>query len=775
MAIRKQIDISVDAKQAISQMDELGSSFEDVFGEVTPLNTKIGEMEDALYQLAAAGDTSSKEFKDLSRTVGDYKKVIIETDMQVDAMAQTGAQNLGGAIEGVSGAFAVGTGMMGAFGVESEAVNEALLRVQSAMAITQGIQSIREGAKAFRGLKASIMATTLVQQGLNAVMKANPIGAVVTVIAALGTAVFALTGGFSNLKEKLTGVTAEQEMMSDVTAKAVDNIIDELAASEKLQNVLEDETINREDKIKAVKDLQKQYPNLLSNIDTEKTGLQDINKALKLNTKLLLLKAKQEATLELQKETIKENVRLDIEKQTGDNVKLTNSFNVMFKGFKNIGTQGIVGAFTDLTNVKKNFNEVTDEEIAGNEKQITAYEKFQNKLQTQIDLLEKEGAVVGNNASVASTAAKEKIDASREVEDAILANREDSEAKEQEMNMIAFQRFKEDTEKRVKNKEIEESEKLALIEAAEEKARQKRNEISQKYTDEINTSLQQAGAARTDAEKKFQEDREALIKDFAARNRTEEEQKLFLLKEKYNSELLLFEGDLIAKAKLKAEYDANVKIVEDEATKKKKEEEEYSFTQALEDTAEALNAISELNAAHEANQLLKIDNKYAAQLAAAEGDEVATKKILEKKEKETEKIRKKAFENNKKMQIAMAIVSGIQGVQAAFTAGSSMGPAGVVMGPVMAGLAAITAGINISKIKNTQFESSGGGGVTLPSGGGGGGVPTPQFNVVGAGSANQLAQSLGQGQDQPIQAFVVAGDVTTAQGLERNIIQTASL
>jgi len=188
MAIRKQIDISVDAKQAISQMDELGSSFEDVFGEVTPLNTKIGEMEDALYQLAAAGDTSSKEFKDLSRTVGDYKKVIIDTDLQIDAMAQTGAQNLGGAIEGVSGAFAIGTGAMGAFGVESEAVGEALLRVQSAMAITQGIQSIREGAKAFRGMKAAIMASTVVQRVLNFVMNLNPIGLIIAGVVALGIA-----------------------------------------------------------------------------------------------------------------------------------------------------------------------------------------------------------------------------------------------------------------------------------------------------------------------------------------------------------------------------------------------------------------------------------------------------------------------------------------------------------------------------------------------------------------------------------------------------------
>ena len=40
MAIKKQIDISVDARSAIKDMDELGSSFEDVFGEIKPLLEK---------------------------------------------------------------------------------------------------------------------------------------------------------------------------------------------------------------------------------------------------------------------------------------------------------------------------------------------------------------------------------------------------------------------------------------------------------------------------------------------------------------------------------------------------------------------------------------------------------------------------------------------------------------------------------------------------------------------------------------------------------------
>ena len=51
----------------------------------------------------------------------------------------------------------------------------------------------------------------------------------------------------------------------------------------------------------------------------------------------------------------------------------------------------------------------------------------------------------------------------------------------------------------------------------------------------------------------------------------------------------------------------------------------------------------------------------------------------------------------------------------------------------------------------------------------------PSFNIVGASAENQLAQTIADQTQQPVQAYVVANDVTTAQGLERNIIQESSL
>ena len=159
MAVKKTIELDINTKAGLKAMDELGLSFEEAFTEADNLSGQIGELEDALYAMAASGDTSSKTYKELSQQVGVYKKVIIDTDMEVDALSQTTSQNLGGALGGVASGFEIGAGAMGAFGSESVVVEEALLKVASAMAIADGLQGIKEAKKSFKGLKAQVLGT----------------------------------------------------------------------------------------------------------------------------------------------------------------------------------------------------------------------------------------------------------------------------------------------------------------------------------------------------------------------------------------------------------------------------------------------------------------------------------------------------------------------------------------------------------------------------------------------------------------------------------------
>jgi hypothetical protein len=52
-------------------------------------------------------------------------------------------------------------------------------------------------------------------------------------------------------------------------------------------------------------------------------------------------------------------------------------------------------------------------------------------------------------------------------------------------------------------------------------------------------------------------------------------------------------------------------------------------------------------------------------------------------------------------------------------------------------------------------------------------MAAPSFNVVGNSGVNQIAQTLGA--QQPVQAYVVANNVTTQQALDRNIVRNASI
>ena len=180
---KKLADLNIQYDELSKTNTDLGASFEFLNGEIKPLTAQMGEMEDRLYQMALAGDTASKEYNDLLTEVGRYRKVQIDTDMVVDASATTMSQKLGGAIQGAASGFALAQGAMGLFGTESEELEKTLLKVQSAMAITQGIEGLREGAKSFMAMG---MAAKKALSGIKAGVAATGIGVFVV---ALGTVV----------------------------------------------------------------------------------------------------------------------------------------------------------------------------------------------------------------------------------------------------------------------------------------------------------------------------------------------------------------------------------------------------------------------------------------------------------------------------------------------------------------------------------------------------------------------------------------------------------
>ena len=86
---------------------------------------------------------------------------------------------------------------------------------------------------------------------------------------------------------------------------------------------------------------------------------------------------------------------------------------------------------------------------------------------------------------------------------------------------------------------------------------------------------------------------------------------------------------------------------------------------------------------------------------------------------------------------------------------------------VEAGIAAATGGINIARIAATQFQGTGGKDTATPTAS----APrTPSFDIIQA----QPQMQLGALQQQPVKAYVVSGEVSTAQALDRNRVRNAT-
>jgi len=132
--------------------------------------------------------------------------------------------------------------------------------------------------------------------------------------------------------------------------------------------------------------------------------------------------------------------------------------------------------------------------------------------------------------------------------------------------------------------------------------------------------------------------------------------------------------------------------------------------------------------------------------------------------------------------IAKQVIS-TRAANAAVTAKYALIPGGLALAKVEKTLNNVSLGLGIaSSVASTSKALSAlkAGGSASSGGSQGGNVPTgastpPSFNVVGQSDTNQLAAAIGGQSQQPVQAYVVANDVTTAQSMDRNIIDDASL
>ena len=311
------IKIQVDGSDAVKSVGSLKQQLRDAQKEVAQLSDKFGET--SKEAMAAA-----KRAADLKDRIGDAKEL---TDaFNPDAKFKA----FGSALQGVAGGFSAVQGALGLVGVESEEVEQTLLKVQSAMALSQGIDSVTSSIDAFKRLGAIIQSSTLFQKANNVVT-----GIATGLQKAFGVATVGTGRAFTVLKAAIvsTGIGAlvvvigtlvsKMGEMSDATdeaAEKAEKLSQELAGLDRImkenQNYIDRQIqiIENEEKIKdlraqggdqdaAIAELRKK------NIDAE---IQNIK--VELATKEGLLSVEDELALKAQEFRLtKEKSRIDIE------------------------------------------------------------------------------------------------------------------------------------------------------------------------------------------------------------------------------------------------------------------------------------------------------------------------------------------------------------------------------------------------------------------------------------------------------------------------------
>jgi hypothetical protein len=241
-------------------------------------------------------------------------------------------------------------------------------------------------------------------------------------------------------------------------------------------------------------------------------------------------------------------------------------------------------------------------------------------------------------------------------------------------------------------------------------------------------------------------------------------------------------------------YNDLEKVAKDEKDKLEKERvaKEKTYLEEL-----TLSKLQKLTSQYEADQILYKDNKeilkaldikYAKDKEDLDKEELAKKQDTLQKQLDlvkgsfqafadvatlfagkNKKAMKTAFIIQKASNIAQTTIDTYTSAMSAYKSALAVPVIGVGLAPIAAAGAVAVGLSNIRKIASQQFE--GGGTPSADTGNTAPNMSAPQFNVVGQSGVNQLA-SLNQ---QPIQAYVVSGQVTSQQALDRNRLANATL
>ena len=330
--------------------DEVAEKLEPKF---EALNRQLREAKKEAQELAEQFGFASDEFKRAAERADDIDDQIKRVNATISSIDTEGKiETFGKALQGVTGAFSIAQGAAALFGDESEAVEQALLKVQSAIAIQQGVNGLIEGGKAAKALAISLglvpqaaQAGAVGMKALSAATISTGIGAIVVLVGVLAAT---LIDFGDDTEEARNRYQKFKEELSDTTAfnKA------EIALKQQLEIALREQARLSEGRIDETKaeiaerlQLEKQGLDAQYNLDidalrkrqTERNKLAAAYNKDQTEETLKLLQEEDKALLAEQDRLVQEKLKIQIAGIDAQNEIMK----IGLDGEKNVTDQGI--------------------------------------------------------------------------------------------------------------------------------------------------------------------------------------------------------------------------------------------------------------------------------------------------------------------------------------------------------------------------------------------------------------------------------------------------
>lgn len=720
------------------------------------VSASISLLEDRMYSLRLQGKQNTEEYAEMVGALGELKNSIIETDREADIMAKGGLASLG-----------EGFGQM----------SESLLTLDFKGFETAAKTSVasmgnlgKTGANALKSLSSGVATLTKAFVKMGVSLLANPVFLLAAAIVAVVAIVVVLLQKFGLLQPILDGISWAFEQLKkgvDVVVQGFKDLTDWLGFTD---NAGEEFVNNQIKEFKKYSEAsEKVFKDRMYNLDEE---------------------------IKIQQAFGKDTAKLEEEKQR----------------------QIIATKYAELERAREVYNnakkrkDIDAEEITALREKIEANKELVKVANTELKVLaaKAEKKAIEDTAKAEADRAKQakenaearkkylenRLQAERAIKDILLESMEEGLAKELAVNEETYKRLIEDTKR---NENLLQAEKQRIIELRTEEQKRKEAEIQNKfalieeedakaYAERISAIYGEAGKSRTeeieaetskrlealrsgltaeqkltreflDAEAEVIRQQNEKLKAYQLERTVKDAEALLELEKatvyerlealKFLHELELEDMELSDNEKLLKvqEYEEKRRaIIEESETKiaEKRQSLTNAGFQVLTASLDALAAIQEA--------------KYEREIALAEGNETKQNAL-----------RKKAFEENKRMQIASATVNMIQGAITAFAGAMSLGP---ILGPIVGGVLAasvVAMGMaNISKIRSTKFgDGSGGvsiGGADSSSASASVSNATPSVNMYGSANPySETRQAEPKEQSFNISAYVVESEVTETQ------------